>query len=174
VQLRAEEVDPEIPVHWDPQESLAHADECGRLRDGVRREVVQLHAVVEAQPAQEATRRRREATLVEADEDDDVAERRVGLPVPRRRVNPRRGPPILVRRQLAGGHQLAPGQPHRRRARPRQRVDHGDGLRGGGGACGSAKECGETRRALGVGEGARALLWVGSERDEDGGRYVLR
>jgi hypothetical protein len=48
VQLRAEEVDPEIAVHWDPQESLAHADERGRLRDCVRREVVQLHAVVEA------------------------------------------------------------------------------------------------------------------------------
>jgi hypothetical protein len=31
VQLRAEEVDSEIPVHWDPQESLADADKRGRL-----------------------------------------------------------------------------------------------------------------------------------------------
>jgi hypothetical protein len=130
MQLRTEEVNPEIPVHWDPQESLAHADERGLLRDCVRRKVVQLHAVVEAQPAQEGARRRCEAVLVEADEADDVAERRVGLPVPHRQVNPRRGLPVLVRCQLVGIHQLAQGQPRRRRARPRQRVDHGDGLRG--------------------------------------------
>jgi hypothetical protein len=43
---------------------------------------VQLHAVVVAQGPHEATRRRREAALVEADEADDVAERRVGNSVP--------------------------------------------------------------------------------------------
>jgi hypothetical protein len=48
VQLRAEEVDPEIPVHWDPQEPLADADEGGRLRNHVDGEVVQLHPVVVA------------------------------------------------------------------------------------------------------------------------------
>jgi hypothetical protein len=35
VQLRAEEVDPEIPVHWDPQEPLVDADEGGRLQNRV-------------------------------------------------------------------------------------------------------------------------------------------
>jgi hypothetical protein len=40
-------VDLEIPIHWDPKEALADADECGRLRDRVGREVVELHAVVE-------------------------------------------------------------------------------------------------------------------------------
>jgi hypothetical protein len=48
------------------------------MRDCVRREVVQLHAIVEEQPTQEAARQRREAALVEADEADDVPERRVG------------------------------------------------------------------------------------------------
>jgi hypothetical protein len=52
VQLCTEEVDSEIPVHWDPQESFADTDERGRLQDGVRHEVVQVHTVVEAQPAQ--------------------------------------------------------------------------------------------------------------------------
>jgi hypothetical protein len=61
-----------------------------RLRDFVRREVVQLHTVVVTQPAQEAARRRREAALVEVDEADDVAERWVGLPVRHRRDDPRR------------------------------------------------------------------------------------
>jgi hypothetical protein len=96
----------------------------------VRREVVRLHAVVVAQRVHKATRRRREATLVETDEADDVAKRRVGLPVPRRWLDPRRGTPILVCHELAGGHQLAQGKPRRRRARPRQWVDDGDGLRG--------------------------------------------
>jgi hypothetical protein len=70
---------------------------------------VQLHAVVVAQRAHEAARRRREAALMKVDEAGDVAERQVGLPVPRRRLDPRRGTPILIRRKLAGGHQLAKG-----------------------------------------------------------------
>jgi hypothetical protein len=36
VKLRAEEVDPEIPVHVDPQEALADAYERGHLRDRIR------------------------------------------------------------------------------------------------------------------------------------------
>jgi hypothetical protein len=105
-----------------------HADEGGRLRDRVQREVVQLRAVVVAQPAHKAARRRREAPLVETDEADDVARRRPRVPVRRRRDYPRCGLPVHIRRQLAGVHQLAQGQPRHRRARPRQRVDHGDGL----------------------------------------------
>jgi hypothetical protein len=42
-------MDPEIPIHGDPQEALADADERGRLRDRVWREVVKLHAVVVAE-----------------------------------------------------------------------------------------------------------------------------
>jgi hypothetical protein len=66
---------------------------------------VQLHAVVVAQTPHEAARRRREATLVEADEADDVAERWVGNSVPLRWHDPLRGLPIHIRRQLAAGHQ---------------------------------------------------------------------
>jgi hypothetical protein len=68
MKLRAEEVDPEIPIHWDPQETFADADERGRLQDRIRREVLQLHAVLVAQAPQKAARRRREAALVEAHE----------------------------------------------------------------------------------------------------------
>jgi hypothetical protein len=70
------------------------------LRDCVWGEVVQLHAVVVAQPAHEAAHRRREATLGVADEADDVAERRVGLPIRRRRDDPRRGLPVNIQREL--------------------------------------------------------------------------
>jgi hypothetical protein len=105
VQLRAEKVDPEIPVHRDPQEAFADADERGRQRDRVRREVVQLHAVVVTQSPHEAARRRRETALVEADEADDVVERWVGHSVPLRRLDPFRGLPVHIRRQLAAGHQ---------------------------------------------------------------------
>jgi hypothetical protein len=49
MQFRAEEVDPEIPIYRDPQEAFTDADERGHLRDRIRREVVQLHAVVVAQ-----------------------------------------------------------------------------------------------------------------------------
>jgi hypothetical protein len=48
--LGAEEVDPKIPVHRDPQEALADADERGRLRNRVRREDLKLHTVVVARP----------------------------------------------------------------------------------------------------------------------------
>jgi hypothetical protein len=88
-----------------PREAFADADERGRLRDRVRREVVQPHAVVEAQRPHEAARRRCETALVEADEADDIAERRVGHSVPRRRLDPLRGLPVHIRRQLAADNQ---------------------------------------------------------------------
>jgi hypothetical protein len=62
--------------------------------------------------------------------------------------------PVLVRRQLTGIHQLAQGLPRRRRARPRQRVDHDDGLRGSH-AC--RRRGVETERTLREAKG-RALL----------------
>jgi hypothetical protein len=128
MQFRAEEVDPEIPIYRDSQEAFADTDERGRLQDRVRREVVQLHAVVVAQTPHEAARRRRKAALVEADEADDVAERGVGNSVPLRLHDPLRGLPIYVRCQLAAGHQQVQRQRHRRRALPCRRVDDGDGL----------------------------------------------
>jgi hypothetical protein len=130
VQLRAEEMDPEIPVRWDPQEPLADADEGSRLRDCVRGEVVQLHAIVVAQPAHEAARQRREATLMVADEADDVAVRRVGLPIRRRRDDPCRGLPIHIRRQLAAVLELVQCELRHHQAVPRQRVQHLNRLRG--------------------------------------------
>jgi hypothetical protein len=130
MQFRAEEVNPEIPIYRDPKEAFANADERGRLRDRVRREVVQLHAVVVAQTPHEAARRRREAALVEADEADDVAVWWVGNSVPLRRHDPLHGLPLHIRRQLATGHQQTQGQRRRRRALPRRRVDDGDGLLG--------------------------------------------
>jgi hypothetical protein len=44
-------VDPEVPIHGDPQEPLADADEGGRLKNRVEGEVVKLHPVVVAQPS---------------------------------------------------------------------------------------------------------------------------
>jgi hypothetical protein len=55
---------------------------------------------------------------MEADETDDVPERRVGLPLVRMQHDPRHEAPILVLRELAGGHQLAQGEPRRHRAWP--------------------------------------------------------
>jgi hypothetical protein len=71
-------VNPEIPVYRDPQKALTDADECGRLRDRVGREIVELHAVVEAKSPHEAARRRHEAPLVEADEANHIAARGLG------------------------------------------------------------------------------------------------
>jgi hypothetical protein len=99
-------MNPEIPVHRDPQEALADADECGRLRDRVRREVVELHAVVVAEGPHEAAHRRHEAALMESDEADHVAARRVGRSLPFRRHDPLGRLSVLVRRELAAGHQL--------------------------------------------------------------------
>jgi hypothetical protein len=97
----------------------------------VRREVVQLHAVVVAQAPHEAARRRREAALVEAGEADNVAVRGVGNSVPLRRHDPLRRLPIHVRCQLAARHQQIQRQRRRRQALPHRRVNYGDGLLGG-------------------------------------------
>jgi hypothetical protein len=91
VQLRAEQVDPQVPVHGDPHEPLADADEGGRLRNYVGGKVVMLHPVVVAQPAHKAARRHGEAVLVMPDEADDVAVWRVGLPIRRWWNDPRWG-----------------------------------------------------------------------------------
>jgi len=44
--IRLEEVKLEIPVRRNPQESLAHCGEYGRLHHRVRVEVVQLHLII--------------------------------------------------------------------------------------------------------------------------------
>jgi hypothetical protein len=118
VQLRAEEVDPEIPVRWDPQEPLADAGEGSRLRDRVRGEVVQLHPVVVPQPAHEAARRRSEVAFMVPDEADHVAVRWVGLPIHWRRDYPRRGQPVHIRHKLAAIYELAQSEPRHCRAAP--------------------------------------------------------
>jgi hypothetical protein len=61
VELAAEEMDPEVPVRQDPQESLVDSDEGSRLRDGIGGKVVELHPVVVAQPPHESARRGVEA-----------------------------------------------------------------------------------------------------------------
>jgi hypothetical protein len=53
---------------------------------------------VVAEGSHEAARRRREAALVEADEADHVAERRVGRSLPFRLHDPLRRLSVLVRR----------------------------------------------------------------------------
>jgi hypothetical protein len=73
-----EEVEPQVPAHQDLQESLAYGNEGSRLQDGIGAEVVELHPIVVAQPPHEPARRRVEATLVQADEADDVALRGLG------------------------------------------------------------------------------------------------
>jgi hypothetical protein len=93
VQLRTKQVNPEIPVYRDPQETLVDADEGGCLRNSVGDEVVQLHPVVVAQSTHKAARRHGEAALVMPDETDDAAVRRVGLPIRHRWNDPRRGYP---------------------------------------------------------------------------------
>jgi hypothetical protein len=147
MQLGAEEMDPEIPIHKDPQEALADADERGRLRNCVQREVMKLHAVVLAEGPHEAARRLREAALVKAYEADNVAVQRIGHSLPLRRHDPLSRPPILVCRQLAAGHQLTQGQQRRRRALPRRRVDDDERLLGSHASGRGSGEL-EARRAL--------------------------
>jgi hypothetical protein len=65
-------------------------------------------------------RRRRESTLVVADEADNVPIRRVGLPIHRWQDYPFRGLPVHVRRQLAAILELVQRERRHRRARPRQ------------------------------------------------------
>ena len=44
-ELTAEQMDPQLPVHLDPQVALAEGDEDRGLRNGVGAEIVQLHPV---------------------------------------------------------------------------------------------------------------------------------
>jgi hypothetical protein len=152
VQLRAEQMDPEVPVHGDPQEPLADADEGGRLRNRVGGEVVKLHPVVVAQPAHEAARQRGEA-LVVPDEADDVAVRRVGLSIYRRWNEPRRGRPLHVWRQLTAVHELVQGELRHRRSIPWQQIQHHDWL--GRSHCGWRWRA-KTKRAAGESKGAHS------------------
>jgi hypothetical protein len=101
------------------------------LRDRVGGEVVELHPVVVAQPTHEAARRRGEPVLMMTNEADDVAVRRVGLPIRRWWNDSHRGRPRHVRRQLTAIHQLVQGERRHRRAAPRQRIQHRNWLRGG-------------------------------------------
>jgi hypothetical protein len=72
------------------------------------------------QSAHETAHRCGEAALMVLDEADDVAVRRVGLPIRRQRNDPCQGLPIHVRRQLTAVHELAQGESRHRRADPRQ------------------------------------------------------
>jgi hypothetical protein len=85
-------------------------------------EVVKLHLIVVAQPAHKAARRRGEAALVMPEEADDVAVRRVGLPVRRRWNDPRRGSPLHVWRQLTAIHELVQGELRHCRPSPWQGI----------------------------------------------------
>jgi hypothetical protein len=55
---------------------------------------VELHPIVVVQAPHEVARRCGEAALVQPDEADNIPVRRVGLPVRRRRDDPRRGAPF--------------------------------------------------------------------------------
>ena len=72
-ELAAEQVDPQIPMGFDPQVSLADSDEDRRLRDGVGAEVVQLRPVVLAQRPHEPTDGDAESPLMQTHEAHDVA-----------------------------------------------------------------------------------------------------
>jgi hypothetical protein len=116
---------------------------------------VQLHTVVVAQRAHEAAHRRCEAALMKADEGDDVAEWRVGLPVPRRRLDPRRETPILIRCKLAAVTNLL------RASLVAVECGHGSGsmmVMGCGGAMRIGEAAWSAKRVLCDGEGAGAAL----------------
>jgi transposase InsO family protein len=73
---------------------------------------------------------RYQQALVVADEADDVAKRRVGLPILRRQDDPRQGLPIHVRHQLAAVLELVQRELRHRRVWPQQWVQQLDRLRG--------------------------------------------
>jgi hypothetical protein len=136
-----------------------------RLRSG---EVVQLHAVMVAQPAHEAARRRREATLVVADEADDVAVRRVGLPIRHRRTIHARGCPSTF------GANWPPFSSSCSANSVTVERGHGSGSStwidcGGAIAVGGSEWKREGQRTLGGTKG-RAVLWSGSKKDGSDGR----
>jgi hypothetical protein len=63
--LCTEEMEPQVPVGLNPEESLADGGEDGRLSDGVRVAVVQLYPIVVRQGPHEATLRNPEAPFME-------------------------------------------------------------------------------------------------------------
>ena len=70
---RSEEMEPQLPMGGDPQIPLADGDEDGRLRDAVRVEVVELHAIVMRERPHESVRQQDEAMLVKGHEAHDIA-----------------------------------------------------------------------------------------------------
>jgi hypothetical protein len=79
--LRGEEMGPQIPVGVNPQKTLANRRKDGRLRNGVRVEVVQLHPVVVQERPHETARWHSEPPLLEGDETNHIPQgrSRVGL-----------------------------------------------------------------------------------------------
>ena len=73
-----------------PQVALTHRSKDRRGGDDVGGEVLELDAAVVTEHHHEAARRRSEAVMVELGEGDDLALRRVWLPVIRRRRDPLR------------------------------------------------------------------------------------
>ena len=90
IKLTAEQMDPQIPVRFDPQIPLADGDDDRRLRDGVGAEVVQLYSVVFAQRPHESADGYAKSSLVELHEAHDVAVGgiRLGLLRPRGESTP--------------------------------------------------------------------------------------
>ena len=57
-QLAPVEVEPQLPVRHHPQVALTHGGENRRYGDGVRREVLELDPIMEAEGPHEAARGR--------------------------------------------------------------------------------------------------------------------
>jgi hypothetical protein len=75
--LCTEEMEPQVPVGLNPQESLTDGREDGCLHDGIGVEVVQLHLVVVRQGSHEAARRNPKAPFMERGEANDLASERI-------------------------------------------------------------------------------------------------
>jgi hypothetical protein len=75
-ELHGEEMGPQILVRVNPQKTLANRREDGRLRNGVRVEVVQLYPVVVQERPHEAARWHSKPPLMEGDKADHVPRRR--------------------------------------------------------------------------------------------------
>ena len=115
-------MDPKILMGLDAEVPLANGDVDRRLRDGVGAEVVQLHSIVLAQSPHEPADGDAEASLVEANEADDVALRGLWLGLVWVRGNPRRRPRVGVPRQQPVGDQLRQNRHGGGGLPPRQRL----------------------------------------------------
>jgi hypothetical protein len=73
---RGEEMGPQIPVGVNPQKALSNRREDGRLRNGIRVEVVQLHPVVMQERSHETACWHSEPPLMEGDETQHIPQRR--------------------------------------------------------------------------------------------------